>query len=342
MPETRIIRARAPLRISFGGGGTDVSPYADERGGNVLNATINRYAYVTLVPNGTGRIRLRSLDYGHEVSYGIEEEVPPFDYQMDLAKGVIKRLEVDRLRTGFDLFTHTDCPPGSGLGASSTMMVALIGVFDAWMGLGLDRYESARLACQIEREDLGIRGGKQDQYCAAFGGFNFMEFSRDHVLINPLRVPPEWVSELEYSLILAYTGQSRLSSDIIHDQITNYREHRTDPVQAMDETKQVAVDMKRALLTGEFRHFGELLHEGWMVKKKMSEKISNSYIDELYGAARNEGALGGKISGAGGGGFMFFFAAFDRRHSVIAALQKLGAEVVHFGFTDTGMQTWNR
>jgi len=330
------------LRISFGGGGTDVSPYADERGGQVLNATINRYAYVTLVPNDSDVIRLKSLDYGHEVIYRVDEEVPPFNYQMDLAKGAIKRLEVDRLRTGFDLFTHTDCPPGSGLGASSTMMVALIGVFDAWMRLGLDRYETAKLAYDIEREDLGIKGGKQDQYCAAFGGFNFMEFGRDQVLINPLRVPPEWVNELEYSLILAYTGQSRLSSDIIQDQITNYTEKHVDPVQAMDETKEIATAMKRALLTGQFREFGKLLHEAWLVKKKMSQKISNAYIDELYEAARREGALGGKISGAGGGGFMFFFTGFDRRHNVTAALQALGAEVVHFGFSESGMQTWTR
>jgi D-glycero-alpha-D-manno-heptose-7-phosphate kinase len=338
----KIIRARAPLRISFGGGGTDVSPYADERGGHVLNATINRYAYATLVPNDSSVIRLKSLDYGHEVAYKVDEDVPPFDYQMDLAKGIIKRLEVDRLKTGFDLFTHTDCPPGSGLGASSTMMVALIGVFDAWMRLGLNRYETAKLAYDVEREDLGIKGGKQDQYCAAFGGFNFMEFGRDQVLINPLRVPPEWVSELEYSLILAYTGQSRLSSDIIHDQIANYTEKQMDPVQAMDETKQIATTMKSALLMGQFREFGELLHEAWLVKKKMSQKISSSYIDDLYAAARREGALGGKISGAGGGGFMFFFTGFDQRHNVTAALEGLGAEVVHFGFSESGMQTWNR
>lgn len=339
---SKIIRARAPLRISFGGGGTDVAPYAEERGGQVLNATINRYAYVTLVPNDTGVITLRSLDYDHVVTYRIDEDVPPFDYEMDLAKGVIRRLEVDRLRQGFDLFTHTDCPPGSGLGASSTMMVALISVFDAWMQLGLDRYETARLAFAIEREDLEIRGGKQDQYAAAFGGFNFMEFGPGETLITPLRVPAEWVSELEYSLILAYTGQSRLSTDIIDDQIKNYEHGREAPVQAMDKTREVASEMKRALLTGTFRRFGELLHEAWQVKKRMSDKISNLHIDALYDAARQAGALGGKISGAGGGGFMFFFAEFDRRHAVAEALEDAGAEVVHFGFTNTGMQTWVR
>lgn len=339
---SKIIRARAPLRLSFGGGGTDVPPFVDRRGGLVLNATINRYAYCTIAPNTTGAITLRSLDYGDEVTYHVDDEVPPFDYQMDLAKGVIRRLGVDRQRVGFELFTHADCPPGSGLGASSTMVVALIGAFERWLRLGLDRYEIARLAHDVEREDLGIKGGRQDHYCAAFGGFNFMEFTADEALVNPLRMPPEWVSELEYSLVLAYTGTSRQSSDIIADQIRNFAEGQLDPVQAMEATKATASEMKRLLLKGEFRAFGEALHEAWAAKKRMSGKISNPHIDRIYDAARAAGALGGKISGAGGGGFMFFFTDFDRRHRVIEALAAEGAEVVHFGFTDAGLQTWVR
>jgi len=338
----KIIRARAPLRISFGGGGTDVPPYVDERGGHVLNATINRYAYVTLVPNGSDTIRLRSLDYGDEVSYQIDDPVPAFNYQMDLAKGVIRRLDINPDHGGFDLFTHTECPPGSGLGASSTMMVALLGAFDRWLRLGLDRYETARLACDIERNDLGIKGGKQDLYAAAFGGFNFMEFDGDRTLVNPLRVPPEWVNELEYGLVLAYTGQSRFSSDIIEDQMRNATTGQAAPLDAMHRTKAIASEMKQCLLTGDFPAFGDKLDEAWQVKKQMSDKISNPMIDALYEAARAAGAVGGKISGAGGGGFMFFFTAFDSRHRVVEALEKHGARVVHFGFTNRGMQTWLR
>ncbi len=341
-PLSTIIRARAPLRIAFAGGGTDVPPFVDRRGGHVLNATINRYAYCTIVPDVAGQITLRSLDYGNEVSYHVDDEVPPFDYQMDLAKGVIRRLGVDRERVGFELFTHTDCPPGSGLGASSTMVVALIGAFDRWLRLGLTRYDIARLASEVERDDLGIRGGRQDQYAAAFGGFNFMEFSAGESLVVPLRIPPEWVSELEYSLVLAYTGTSRLSSDIIADQIKNFAEGQPDPVEAMEATKAAASEMKRLLLRGEFRAFGEALHEAWLLKKRMSTKISSLHIDAIYEAARRAGALGGKISGAGGGGFMFFFTDFDRRHRVIEALTAEGAEVVHFGFSDAGLQTWVR
>lgn len=338
----KIIRARAPLRISFGGGGTDVAPYSDERGGLVLNATLNRYAYVTIVPNDDRVVNLRSLDYADVVSYALDDGTPDFDGKMDLAKGVIRRLGIGGLPVGFDLYTHADCPPGSGLGSSSTMVVALVGAFNSWLQLGLDHYEIARTAFEVERSDVGIAGGKQDQYAAAFGGFNFMEFYRDRALINPLRIPPESVSELEYSLVLAYTGQSRHSSSIIHNQMENYRSGREDSIEAMDRTKEFATNLKRALLTKNFAEFGELLHDAWNEKKRMSDKISNPYIEQLYEGARAAGAIGGKISGAGGGGFMFFFTEFDRRHNVVEALKSYGAQPFDFGFTDTGVQTWVR
>jgi D-glycero-alpha-D-manno-heptose-7-phosphate kinase len=337
-----VIRARAPLRLSFGGGGTDVPPFVTEHGGAVVNATNARYAYVTLAPNGTRQIRLRSLDLDDDVAYSLDDPAPPPAFGMDLARGVVQRLGVEARGHGFDLFTHTDCPPGSGLGASSTMTVALVGAFDRWLGLGLTRYEIAQLAHDIERDDLGIHGGRQDHYAAAFGGFNFIEFERERTLVNPLRVPAEWISELEYSLVLAYTGRSRLSASIIEDQMRNAATGQADAVAAMVETRRLADEMKRLLLTGQFRAFGETLHEAWLVKKRMSGKISTDQIDGLYEAARAAGALGGKIAGAGGGGFMFFFTGFDRRHAVEAALTAAGAEVVHFGFSEAGLQTWTR
>ncbi len=350
---SKVIRARAPLRLAFGGGGTDVAPYADERGGFVLNSTINLYAYVTIVPNETERIRLHSFDYGVEVTYTLGEGASLTDKQgnLKLAKGVADYLETaGRISTGFDLYTHTDCEPGSGLGASSTIVVALIGAFDRWLQLGLDRYETADLAYKIEREDLGIQGGKQDQYAATFGGFNFMEFSRDEVLVNPLRMLPEWISELEYSIVLAYTGEGRDSTGIVKDQIENYRQQRQAHVEAMDRTKAFAFEMKHQLLKGKFQAFGELLHASWEAKKGMSDRITNARIEKIYEAAYSAGALGGKVTGAGGGGYIFFFTRFDRRHHVIEALEKLKKEhgemkdltVVHFGFTDAGIQTWIR
>jgi D-glycero-alpha-D-manno-heptose-7-phosphate kinase len=339
---SKIFRARAPLRLSFGGGGTDVPPFVDECGGAVINATINRYAYATLVPNGTSRIRLRSLDLDDEVTYELDSPDGTSAFGMELARGVIRRLDIHERGHGFDLFTHTDCPPGSGLGASSTMVVALLGAFDRWCRLGLDRYELAKLAHDIERTDVGIKGGRQDHYAAAFGGFNYIEFDAADTLVNPLRVPPEWVSELEYSMVLAYTGRSRLSADIIEDQMRNFERREVDAVEAMQQTRLLAEEMKRLLLKGEFHAFGEALHEAWLVKKRMSTRISSPQIDALYDAARAAGALGGKITGAGGGGFMFFVTDFDRRHQVEEALLEAGAQLNHFGFTNAGIQTWVR
>jgi D-glycero-alpha-D-manno-heptose-7-phosphate kinase len=337
-----VIRARAPLRISFGGGGTDVPPYVNERGGLVINATINRYAYVTIIPNDRGEISMRSLDYEEELVYDLDEGMPEDAHQMKLARGVVDRFDVDERGRGFDLYTHADCPPGSGLGSSSTMVVALIGAFDKWLGLGLDPYETARLAYEIERIDLGIEGGKQDQYAATFGGFNYMEFRDDVALINPLRIPDDGVAELEYALVMAFTGTSRYSSDIIEDQIDNYEEKNMSAVEAMDRTRELAVEMKRVILKGRFYEFGKLLHTAWEVKKQMASKITNPNIDEMYEAAREAGAMGGKISGAGGGGFMFCFTEFDRQHAVKEALAEHGADVVDFGFTDRGLQAWTR
>ncbi len=339
------IRARAPLRLAFGGGGTDVAPYADERGGYVLNATINLYAWVSIVPNESGLIRLRSLDYGESACFEVGQTAGPAASggNMLLAKGVMDSLDIARsIPCGFDLFTHTDCPPESGLGASSTMTVALIGAFDRWLKLGLNRYEIAQFAVEVERHDLGLVGGKQDQYAAAFGGFNFIEFSGGDVLVNPLRLPTEWVSELEYAIVLAFSGKRHGSGDIISDQVQNFKQHRHENVKAMDRTKQMAFEMKRHLLKGQFERFGNLLHEAWVAKKGMAKGITNPHIDMVYEAVRAAGALGGKVSGAGGGGFIFFFAAPHRRHHVIQVLENAGIRRMQFGFTNQGLQTWIR
>ena len=304
----------------------------------MLNATIARYAHVTLVPGGD-QIRLRSLDLDETISYALDEAPPTFG--MDLARGVVHALR-DQIPCGFTLFTHTDCPPGSGLGASSTMVVALVGAFDRWLRLGLGPYEIAALSHRIEREDLGIKGGRQDQYASAFGGFNFTEFTRDDTLVNPLRIPSAWVAELEYALVLAYTGSSRLSASIIAEQMKNVESEQEEPIRAMERQRDIAYEMKRLLLRGEFRAFGKALDDAWQVKKRMAGAITTPHIDTLYTAATAAGALGGKIAGAGGGGFMFFFTDFDRRHAVEKALEQNGAQVVPFTFTDRGVHTWIR
>jgi D-glycero-alpha-D-manno-heptose-7-phosphate kinase len=332
-----IIRSKAPLRLSFAGGGTDVSPYSDTKGGAVLNASINKYAFATLVTRKDEVMNIRSLDYDIVANFKVNQKLV-YNGEMDLAKGVIKKLH--RSRGGFDLYTHSDAPPGSGLGSSSTMVVALIGAFREWQMIPLGEYETAFLAYEIERKDIGIKGGKQDQYAAAFGGFNFMEFDGEQAIVNPLRIKPEIVNELQYNMLLCYTGGTRLSARIIDSQVRNFVSGRKDTVEAMDLLKQNAVDMKKALLTGRLNEFGELLGFGWEQKKKMSDKISNPAIDEMYEEAKKAGAIGGKITGAGGGGFLMLYCRFDRKHKVAGRLERLGGEIVDFQFEEKGLQTW--
>ncbi len=305
-----IIRSKAPLRLGFAGGGTDVSPYSDSRGGAVLNATINKYAYATLVPRRDNKINITSLDYDIVANYKVDQKLV-FDGEMDLAKGVIERFK--RSHDGFELYTRSDAPAGSGLGSSSTMVVSLIGAFKEWHQIPLGDYDIAHLAYEIERKDIGIKGGKQDQYAAAFGGFNFMEFEGEQVIINPLRIKLHITNELQSNMLLCYTGGTRLSARIIDSQVKNFVSGRKDTIEAMDLLKQNAIDMKKALLTGKLNEFGELMNFGWEQKKKMSDKISSPVIDEMYEEARKAGAIGGKISGAGGGGFMMIYCRFDRR-----------------------------
>ncbi|MBL8060130.1 MAG: GHMP kinase [Chthonomonas sp.] len=334
------IRARAPLRISFAGGGTDVSPYCDERGGAVLSATINRHAYATLIPGGE-HIVIQSLDYDASISYGIDD---PFVYdgQLDLAKGVVDHFRrMGSLPTGLTIILHNDAPPGSGLGSSSALAVAMVGAFSAFLKLPLDSYQIAQKAFDIERIEVGIIGGKQDQYASAFGGFNFIEFLHDVSLVNQLRIPVEVMSELEYRLVFAYVGGKRVYSDIIQQQVSNFKDQNRTAVEAMDTIKALAYQMKNALLIGNLAEFAQLLNEGWENKKKMAEGISNQAIDDLYNGAREAGALGGKITGAGGGGFMFFLCDPFCTHDVQTALRAQGASLVDLSFTHLGVTTWN-
>src|SRR3989304_3702108 len=280
-------RSKAPLRISFAGGGTDVSPYMEERGGIVLNATIDKYAYASLRLRPDKDITVRSLDYDIVASYHVDDEMK-YDGELDLVKAVLRNLNNGN-RQGLEFFLHTDAPPGSGLGSSSTMVVALIGVLKHWHGLPLTHYEIADLAYGIERKDLGIQGGKQDQYSAVFGGFNFMEFSRPAVIVNPLRIDPETINELEYNLLLCYTGKRRLSANIIQSQVEAYENKDRDVLGAMDELKALSIEMKNALLQGRLDDFGRLLHEAWGHKKRMAKQISNPEIDTRYETAPKHG-----------------------------------------------------
>lgn len=335
-----IIRSRAPLRISFAGGGTDVSPYVEERGGAVLNATINRFAYATVMSKDDKEVEIVSVDYDITLKYSLEKDIA-FDGQLDLIKGVIKKFRSKyNLENGFKVFVHSDAPPGSGLGASSAMVIAVVSAFTKLLRLPLTPYDLAELAYEIERIDVGVKGGKQDQYASAFGGINFIEFNKSLTIVNPLRIEKSILSELEYSLILGYIGNTRSSGNIIEKQIKSYKEGNYTSVSAMDNIKELAFKMKNALLRRELLYFGKLLNEEWQEKKKMAEGISNETIDYIYEEACKAGALGGKISGAGGGGFMFFYTEFDKKIQVINRLKELGVQIMPFSFVEDGATSW--
>lgn len=329
-------RARAPLRLSFCGGGTDVPPYPQEHGGLVLSATINHYAYASLRPRRDSRLTLASLDYDVVARFDHPRRLR-LDGNLDLIKAVVRAM---RVRRGADLWVHSDAPPGSGLGSSSTIVVSLIGVLAEWLQRPLTSYDVAELAYRIERVDLGLAGGMQDQYASSFGGFNFIEFNRDSTVVNALRIRRDTLHELEYRLLLCYMGQTRQSAKIIERQTKSYREHKRPVVEALEALKGQTIEMKKALLLGDIDGFGELLHEAWEHKKKLDEGISNSHVDRLYQLARKEGAIGGKMPGAGGGGYFLLLSRFDRKHRVAAVLEKHGGQVVPFQFESRGVQAW--
>jgi D-glycero-alpha-D-manno-heptose-7-phosphate kinase len=333
-----LIRSKAPLRLSFAGGGTDVRPFVDQEGGCVLNATITRYAWGALSSREDDQIRIESADFGSLLHFDTKTDLV-YDGKMDLAKAAIRNLGGQQSR-GFDLFLHTDAPPGSGLGSSSSLMICLVGLLREFKSLTLSDYETARLAYDIERQQLRIQGGMQDQYASAFGGFNFIEFYSNRVIVNPLRISRDTINELEHNLLLCYTGSPHVSGGIIADQVGRYESGVEDAITGLRLQKDLAFEMKNALLERRLNDFGELLGAAWESKKKLSSKISTPRIDEMYEVARREGAIGGKITGAGGGGYMLFYCQYEKKLRVASALRQMGATPTEFGFDLHGLQTW--
>ncbi len=337
-----IIRSKAPLRLGLAGGGTDVSPYSDLYGGVILNATVNMNAYATIEPMDNGKIVLSSVELDKEIEMDAVPELETSD-EMILAKGVYNRIVRDfsSKPLSFKLTTYVDAPPGSGLGSSSTLTVAILGAFVEWLNLPLGEYDIAHLAYEIERIDLEMAGGKQDQYAATFGGFNFMEFhAEDKVIVNPLRIKSKNLNELENNLLLYYTDTSRLSSEIIIAQSENVVKKERSSIDAMDSLKEQAIFMKEALLKGSIDGIGEILDQSWKHKKLMASGISNPMIDEIYEVAFKAGASGGKISGAGGGGFMILYCPMNTKYKVIASLKKFKGSFQDYCFTKNGMTSW--
>ena len=330
-----VIRGRAPLRVSFGGGGTDVEPFCVNQGGAIIGSTINKYAYCSIVPREDEEIIVHSLDFDMTVKYNTKENYV-YDGKLDLVKAALKAMRINK---GCEVYLQCDAPPGSGLGTSSTVMVAMLAAMARWKGVETDAYRLADLAYQVEREDLKIAGGYQDQYAATFGGFNFIEFhGRNNVVVNPLRIKKDIIHELQDNLLLCYTGNIHVSANIIKDQVQNYE--KKDAFEAMCEVKALAYAMKDELLKGNLHSFGKLLNYGWESKKRMSSKITNPQVDALYNEAMAAGALGGKLLGAGGGGYLLMYCPYNLRHKVAARMESAGGQLTDWVFELRGAQSW--
>ena len=337
-----IIRSKAPLRLGLAGGGSDVSPYCDIYGGLVLNATINLYAYCTIEETNDQKITICSYDTDVYQSYPLADKLE-IDGKASLIKGVFNRVVKDfNLRPqAFRITTYNDAPAGSGLGTSSTMVVCILKAFVEWRGLPLGDYEIAKLAYEIERKDLQLSGGKQDQFAASFGGFNFIEFLKDDIaIVNPLKIKRWIIDELEASMLLYFTGRSRSSAAIIDEQKKNTESGKGDAIEAMHRIKQSAIDTKLALLKGDINAFANILREAWENKKRMATHITNPMIQEAMDTAIKAGAKAGKVSGAGGGGFIMFVVEPTRKKEVELALSKLDGFVMPFNFSDGGAHGW--
>lgn len=339
----KIIRARAPLRLGLAGGGTDVSPYCDVYGGYVLNGTIDRYAYATIALLEEPCVRLISTDQQKSESLplqNVHKAASTLDLHYAVYRHIISSFNDDK-PIPLELSTFCDAPAGSGLGSSSTLVVAMVKAFVELLNLPLGDYDIAQLAFRIERIECGLQGGRQDQYAATFGGFNFMEFyANERAIINPLRIKESILCELESSLVLFYTGLSRESATIIADQSANVTSGATHAIEAMHVMKQEALEMKECLLKGDFNGMVESMQRGWDSKKRSAKTVSNMHIENIYECALQAGARAGKVSGAGGGGYMMFFAPAEKRMDLIRALGRFNGQVSNCHFTDHGSQSW--
>lgn len=347
-----IIRSKAPLRIGLAGGSTDLETYSNEYGGAVLNATIGMYAYCTIIPTNDNKIKIYSYDNQNNIEIDSTPKIELEGNTLILHRGVYNRIVKDYnggKPLSFIMSTSNDAPVGSGLGTSSTMVVAILEAFNKWLGLGLTDYQKAQLAYDIERKDLALAGGKQDQYAAVFGGFNFMEFKTDKsVVVNALRLDRDRLNELECSLLLYYSGQSHdsakmqleLTKNIINKQISNTQNKVVDAVQAMHNIKQTAFNMKDYVLTGNMQEFANALRVGWENKKKTSSIVSNKALEEIISFALTHGAEAVKVSGAGGGGFLMLYCNPINRQKLINEMNTLGGKIYSVDFSKRGVESW--
>ncbi|MFX1274403.1 MAG: GHMP kinase [Promethearchaeota archaeon] len=332
-----IIRSKAPFRVSFGGGGTDMAPYCIEYGGCVISTTIDRHIYVSIKQRTDNKIRVNSIDFNNEIVFDIGDT--NYNNGFEIFKGIVNVLDI---KNGFDIITYSELPSGSGMGGSSTLSVAVLAAFNNYYKLGLSKHEIAQKAYEIERIELKQKGGYQDQYAAAYGGFNFIEFTKD-VKVSPILTSEDLMNELHYRLILCYIGGSHFSSDIQDDVLKGYEIEKKSYMESMQDLKDVAHSMRQIVESNnidKLNEFGKLLHKGWLAKKSLSTKISNKAIENFYLTSRKYGVLGGKLLGAGGGGHLLLFSDPDKKYTVIEELKKIGGTIINFHFNPKGVEVW--
>jgi len=329
----RIFKAKAPMRIGFFGGGTDVSPYAEEHGGRVLNCTIDKYVRCMLRPHDSDGVVIRSLDL-EAVSRNVTGR---WDGRLSLPQAVLDAMPAAQ---GVEITMFSDVPPGSGLGSSSALVVSMLKLLATAHHLPLDRHELAELAYRIERVDLGIPGGRQDQYAAAFGGMSVYHFRREGVIVEPVLTDPAALLELDSCLLIGYIGSRKLLTEhLVEDQVRRLRDG--DTLRYHDETRAFVDEAVKLLRRNRIADFGRLLHDAWEVKKAFSPYIAPPEVEAIYAEARRHGAWGGKITGAGGGGFMVFACPFERRLELERLLTGLGVQMRAFSFTTQGVHAWS-
>ena len=329
-----ISKAKSPVRITFSGGGTDLTTYFYKSDGVVFNATINKFTHAVLEKRSDNKINIKSYDLNEEIEFKNLNSIK-LNGKLDLIKSIIINLGPN---FGFNLYTYSDVPTGSGLGGSAVLASAIIGAFNNFRETKLNIYEIAELAFHSERIILNLNGGWQDQYATVFGGFNYIEFNEKGNTVNPLKITNDIKNELEDSLLLCYTGKNHNSGDI-HDDIRVQLKNKDQKLYA-EKSKKIAYKMKSRLLQGKLDDFGELLGQAWDAKKMFSKKITNTYLNKIYDYGIKNGALGGKLLGAGDGGYFLFYVPTHNKLNFIKAIKKKKLFVEPFTFDSHGLRSW--
>ncbi len=328
-------RSKSPVRISFGGGGSDVSTYFSQNRAAVINATISLYTHSTLKIREDQKIYLNSLDLNESIIFENLNQLLEYTGPFSLIQSVIKAIKPT---FGFELFVHSDFPMSSGLGGSAVVTASILGCFNQYRNDKWDKHDISEIAFQSERIHLGVAGGWQDQYATVFGGLNFMEFNNEQNIINPIRLNNEIILELEESLILCYTGTTHDSGNIHSDQKEQTK--NLDVKDRIQSNVDLTFEMRNHLLRGRLNDFGKCLHKAWELKRSFSSKISNPWLDEIYDGAINNGAIGGKLLGAGGGGYFLFYVPSFERHKLMKWIKSKNLIATPFIFENNGLQSW--